>query len=65
MSISDKISYLWNKAVEDAMGAGHSDPFAYADSKVAPLRALLHRVEHKQAHPNGLPQRGSRAGRNR
>jgi len=65
MSIGDKISYLWNKALEDAIGCSHPAPFDYADSKVAHLRALLRRVEHKQAHPNGLPQRGSRAGRNR
>lgn len=63
MSISDQITYLWDKALTDAMGAGEADPFAYADAKVAPLRARLRQVERRQAHPNGLPQRGSRAGR--
>ena len=63
MSITDKISFLWNKALTDAMGAGHPAPFDYADAQVASLRAMLRAVERKQAHPNGHPVAGNKAGR--
>ncbi|NVO13868.1 MAG: hypothetical protein HXX10_07515 [Rhodoplanes sp.] len=64
MSISKKIEFLWNKALEDAMGAGEADPFAYASSKVARMSAQLRAVERAQQYAgNGHPRVGSRAGR--
>jgi hypothetical protein len=63
MTISEKIAFLWNKAVEDATGAGLADPFTYADNKVAHLRAMLRAIERKQQYAGtGLPRVGSRAG---
>lgn len=54
MTISDRISFLWDKAYTDALGAGHADPFEYADKAVAQLSAHLRRVENHQKHPNGF-----------
>lgn len=65
LSLSQKIEQLWTVSYQNALGAGESDPFAYADQKVAPLRATLRAVEHRQAHPLGLPRVGCRAGRGR
>ncbi len=55
MSTTKQIEFLWNKALEDAMGAGESDPYAYADGKVAHLKARLHAVERAQAGANFRP----------
>ena len=63
MTMAEKIEYIWNKSYTDALGAGHADPFTYADERAAPLVAKLRAAERRQQHPNGLPQRGSRAGR--
>ena len=58
-----QIETLWNQAYQHALG-WEADPFAYADAKVAPLRARLRAVERaQQQHPNGHPTVGSRAGR--
>lgn len=65
MTISDKIEFLWNKAFEDALGAGHADPSTYADDKVASLHAHLRRVERAQMYPNGHLRTGCRISRGR
>ena len=49
MTITQKIEFIWGKAYTDALGAGLSDPCAYADAKAAPYRAALARVERAQA----------------
>ena len=64
MTITQKIEFLWNKAYFDALGAG-IDADAYADEKVAHLRATLRAVERHQQHPNGLPRQGCRVSRAR
>ena len=65
MSISEKISRLYEKSFWDALGCGYNADAAadFAREKVAPLVADLHRIELCQKYPNGIPQRGSRAGR--
>ncbi len=63
MSISEKISYLWQHHYERAVGCSHADPFGYADAQVSHIATQLRVVERRQAHSNGLPQRGCRAGR--
>lgn len=63
MSIEEKIRHLWQHHYERALGCSHSDPCAYANAQVSRLDAQLRTVERRQAHPNGLPQRGCRAGR--
>lgn len=63
MSITDQINHLWNHHYERALGCSHADPFAYADTQVAPLRVKLREIERRQAHPMGLPREGNRAGR--
>lgn len=32
MTKTEKIAYLWNKKLEDAMSCGHPRPFEYADN---------------------------------
>lgn len=49
MTIAEKIEFIWDKAYTDALGSGARDPFAYADKKAEPYRALLARVERAQA----------------
>jgi hypothetical protein len=63
MTLTEKIAFLYDKKYTDALGCGHSDPDKYAADCTAELRATLKAVEYRQAHPNGLPQAGSRAGR--
>jgi hypothetical protein len=63
MTLAEKIAFLYDKKYADALGCSHPDPDKYADDCTAELRATLRAVEHRQAHPNGLPQAGSRAGR--
>jgi hypothetical protein len=61
MTITEKIEFIWDKAYTDALGAGLSDPFAYADAKAAPYRAILARVERAQAQRT--PRHTNLAGR--
>lgn len=63
MSIEEKIRYLWSRAYERALGCLHADPCAYANAQVSSFEAHLLTIKRRQAHPNGLAQRGSRAGR--
>ena len=32
-TISDRVAYIWNAALERATGAGHAKPFDYADEQ--------------------------------
>lgn len=41
MSFAEKLSFIWDKAYTDALGAGLADPFAYADSKVQAFKRKL------------------------
>jgi len=38
MTLSEKIRFIWEKALADAIGAGISDPFSYADGKADAFR---------------------------
>jgi hypothetical protein len=38
MTLAEKVSFIWDKAYTDALGAGLSDPFAYADRKADEFR---------------------------
>ena len=49
MTLTEKAEYVWSKAYGDALGAGHAEPFAYADAKAAPHIARLRRAERAQA----------------
>lgn len=33
MTIQEKVSYIWNAALERATGAGHPNPYDYADTQ--------------------------------
>jgi len=51
MSLGEKIEFLWNKALDDAMGAGEPDPWSYADAKVAHLVAELPPYKEPEPKP--------------
>ena len=61
MTLTEKAELIWDKAYADALGAGHADPFAYADAKVAPHVARLRRAERAQAKQ--APRHTNLAGR--
>jgi hypothetical protein len=61
MTLTQKIEFLWNKALTDAMGAGHADPFSYAAEKVSSLSSTLRAVERQQTY-GALPRHSNQAG---
>lgn len=65
MSLEKKAAILWDKAFWNAIGCGHTVEQAedFAREKTAAMRALLRSAERRQAHPNGHPRPGCRAGR--
>ena len=61
MTFTEKAEFIWNKAYNDALGAGEADPFAYADAKAAPHVARLRRAE--RAQQQRTPRHTNLAGR--
>ena len=44
----EKARYIWRQALENATGAGHLDPWAYADKRVIEILGPPPRKAHKR-----------------